>query len=191
MIATLEILGPRTRVIVAWTMILAVIAIFAAPVIISVQMLAQSNAQVGELRRETVQLAERVDEQAGVISQWYLDHAQTPEDVVAYGDAERSQRQIEDQVDRLSEALIEAGIILTRSPVLSAVSLDDGVVELRGDIAFSGRMHDFVSAILVEEFSRMRVGELEIISVRGQAAGRVRGQFQVRQFYVVEGNDDA
>jgi hypothetical protein len=190
MIAILEVLGPRSRVICAWAMIVFTAGLICTPVVLSAAVLVRSSDQVAELRRETDQLADRVDEQASVITQWYLDHAQTPEDVIAYGDPERSQRQFEDQVDRFAQALIDAGVTLTRSPAISMVSRDDGVVELRGDIAFSGRMREFVLAVLVEDFSHLRVGEFEIISVRGQPVGRIRGNIQLRQFYILEREDD-
>jgi len=191
MIAYLDALKPESRRIIAWLIVVMTIGLFALPVLASGSGLVQSRSELRALEHSVDQLSLRVDEQALAVSNWYQEHGQNPEDVVAYGDPELARLQFENHVDQFGLALVDAGASLSRLPNIIVVSHDGGVVELQATIEFSGMMSEVMAALLEPEFSRLRVGQFVINTLPDNQGGRVRGSVQLQQFYIMEGDEDA
>jgi len=190
MIAFLQTLKPAHQKLVAWLVVALMTGVLTVPILVSAGLLVQSRAELATLQHSVDQLSSRVEEQALSVSNWYQDHGQDPEDIVAYSDPELARIQFENDVDQFGLALIDAGASLTRLPSIALVSHEGGVVELNSEVEFSGLMGEVMTALLAPEFSRLRVGGFVIDTLPDPQGGRVRGRVQLQQFYIMEGDEN-
>jgi hypothetical protein len=187
-VATPRLQG-RQGLALAWIILIAAALLISLPVLLSLAGVWQAWQDAQALRRDVDRLTARVEQHFDEVNAWYAEHGETVDSVVEYGDPALARQAFDADIDRLSQALIDAGAHLVRAPATRDVSLEGSINELSGDVSFAGPMSAVAQALLAMRGRNIRLAVFNVEAVPGQPEGRVRGQMQLRQPYLMPAGD--
>jgi type II secretory pathway pseudopilin PulG len=191
MIPVFARLDVRARLALAWSVLIGLAVLIALPVILAATNLAGNWQRQAVLHREVSVLSQRVLSHFDEVSAWYAAHDETEDSLFQYSAPDQARQAFDADLDRLAQALVEAGAHLRQTPSSALVPLDNTVSELVGEIGFSGAFSDVLRAFIALEGSDIRLSGLTIEALPGQPAGRVRGHVELRQAYLTVTDDES
>jgi hypothetical protein len=184
-------LDARLRLVIAWAILGAVVLLVTLPVILSAAGMLQARHQAKSVRQTVSALTQRVNAQSEAINAWYEAHGETEDTVREYGNPDLAGQALDADLDLISEALIDSGAHLLRAPSVQQGSLGNDVIELVGNVQFSGTLGEILRAFVALENSGVRLADMSLVALPGQPEGRVRGSLQLRHSYLVVGYDES